>query len=125
MMTDESRQLLIDAGMNYSSALERFMNNESMLEKFLLKFRKDLSYSKMLEAIENKDLDLAFSSAHSLKGVASNFSFDELTKAASDITEAFRAGDMECGIAKLPEVKAAYDKVDNAIRTIYKIPEGK
>lgn len=124
-MTDENRQLLIDAGMNYSSALERFMNNESMLEKFLLKFRKDLSYSKMLEAIENKDLDIAFSSAHSLKGVASNFSFDELTKSASDITEAFRAGDMEGGIAKLPEVKAAYDKVDNAIRTIYKIPEGK
>lgn len=118
-MTEEAKKILIDAGMNYKAASERFMGNDAILEKFLKKFVSDATYSGLLDAIEKRDVELAFRAAHTLKGVAANFSFDELSQAASNQTESFRAGNLEEGIELLAPVTECYEKLIAAIKQIF------
>lgn len=61
------------AGANVDEALERFMGNEKLYEKFLKKFAEDPSYVSLLDAIEKEDNHAAFIAAHTLKGVCGNF----------------------------------------------------
>ena len=118
-MTDDNKALLREAGMDVSAALERFMNNDAMLEKFLKKFRNDPSYNELLEAVDARDNDRAFKAAHTLKGVAANFSFETLRAAVSDQTECFRAGNLDDGIALMPRVADEYSKVADALTKIF------
>lgn len=118
-MTIDDKMLLIDAGMDYDDALERFMGSEAMMEKLLVKFRQDPSYAQLLEGIEKRDVDTAFRGAHTLKGVAANFSFLLLANAASKITELLRAGNMDDAVVMMPKVTSAYEKVDKAILSIF------
>ena len=118
-MTDEVRSILTDAGMDVESALMRFMNNEGMLEKFLKKFKNDPSYKELIEACERKDVEAGFKAAHTLKGVAANFSFETLRAAVSDQTEEFRAGNLEPGVTLMDKVTTEYEKVVAAITKIY------
>lgn len=118
-MTDEMKQILTAAGMNVEDAMQRFMNNDAMMEKFLKKFRNDPSFKELTEAVANRNLDLAFRAAHTLKGVAANFSFEPLRKAASDQTEEFRAGKLDEGIALMGNVEAEYKKICDALATLF------
>ena len=118
-MNQNDKLRLIDAGMNVDDALQRFMNNEAILEKFMKKFLEDPSYDKLKNAVEEKNLEEAFSASHTLKGVAANFSFEALQNSSSEQCELFRAGNLEDGIAKMAEVTAAYDKIKNEIIAIF------
>lgn len=118
-MTDEMKQILTNVGMNVDDAMSRFMNNDTLMDKFLKKFRSDPSFTQLKEAVEARDLDLAFRAAHTLKGVAANFSFTTLQKAASDQTEEFRAGKLDDGIALMDRVQAEYDRIVEALQKIY------
>ena len=46
--------------------------------RFALKFLEDQSYIQLKQALENKNYEDAFRSAHTLKGVCQNLSFDRL-----------------------------------------------
>ena len=49
-MDAAKRQRLVEAGIDVDSALDRFMGNEKLLDKFLGKFPADQNYAKLVEA---------------------------------------------------------------------------
>ena len=64
-------------GGNYEAVLGR-LHSEALIQRFTLKFLEDQSYLQLKQALENKYYEDAFRSAHTLKGVCQNLSFDRL-----------------------------------------------
>ena len=64
-------------GGNYKDVLGR-LQSEALIRRFTLKFLEDQSYLQLTQALENKNYEDAFRSAHTLKGVCQNLSFDRL-----------------------------------------------
>ena len=55
-------------GGNYEAVLGR-LHSEALIQRFTLKFLEDQSYLQLKQALENKNYEDAFRSAHTLKGV--------------------------------------------------------
>lgn len=87
-------------GVDPTEVLHRFANNEAMLEKFLVKFLKDPSFSQLEEALAALDWDAVFRAAHTLKGLSSNFDFKMLYELSAKIVEKYRANQFE----EIPEL---------------------
>ena len=76
-------------GGNYEDVLRR-LPNEALIRKFTLKFLEDQSYLQLKQTLENKNYEDAFRSAHTLKGVCQNLSFDRLYEVSNELTELLR-----------------------------------
>lgn len=105
-----TREDFISNGIDYDAAMKMFMGKQEILQRFLAKFPKDASYSRLKEAVDAKDCEAAFKAAHTLKGVAGNLSLADLSKVAADITEQFRAGNLEGGCAYIDELDKQYER---------------
>lgn len=68
--------------------------SEDMLRRFLHKFSKDPSHAELLSALAAQDFAAAFRAAHTLKGTAANLGLDDLSAAASELTEALRGAQL-------------------------------
>ncbi len=106
-----TREDFINNGIDYDAAMKLFMGKQEIFQKFLAKFSKDTSYSQLKDAVEAGDCDAAFKAAHTLKGVSGNLSLADLMKVAADVTELFRAGDLEGGRAQMAELDRQYERV--------------
>lgn len=115
-MTDHGLADLAAAGIQVEEALERFLGNRALLERFLKKFPEDTNYGALCQALAAGDTEGAFRAAHTLKGVCGNLSMGTLFTLVSAQTEDLRRGDLAAGAAKLPEVTRAYEAVCDAIR---------
>ena len=76
-------------GGNYEDVLRR-LHNEALIQKFTLKFLEDPSYRLLKQALRDKNYEDAFRSAHTLKGVCQNLSFDRLYEVSNELTELLR-----------------------------------
>ena len=76
-------------GGNYEDVLGR-LNNEALIRKFALMFLEDSSYMQLKQAMADKNYVEAFRSAHKLKGVCQNLSFDRLYEVSHNLTELLR-----------------------------------
>ena len=76
-------------GGNYEDVLGR-LNSEAFIRKFTLKFLEDQSYLQLKQALKDKNYEDAFRSAHTLKGVCQNLSFDRLYEVSYELTELLR-----------------------------------
>ena len=76
-------------GGNYEAVLGR-LHSEALIQRFTLKFLEDQSYLQLKQALENKNYEDAFRSAHTLKGVCQKLSFDRLYEVSSELTELLR-----------------------------------
>ena len=76
-------------GGNYEAVLGR-LHSEALIQRFTLKFLEDQSYLQLKQALENKNFEDAFRSAHTLKGVCQNLSFDRLYEVSNELTELLR-----------------------------------
>ncbi|MCR5785999.1 MAG: Hpt domain-containing protein [Eubacterium sp.] len=90
----------------------------SKVSKFVNMFLKDTNYSELKAAMEAENTEEAFKAAHNLKGVSGNLALVELTSAASDITEALRAGDMSKAKEIMPTVIEKYEIVERLAKEI-------
>lgn len=115
-----NKEELEKCGINYRQGMIRFMNNETLFEKFLLKFKDDKSYFQLKQALEQKNCERAFHEAHTLKGLAGNLAMDALAKVTSDVTEALRAGNLELGSQLLCHVEKQYEQIIQFIEKIEK-----
>lgn len=77
-MQNTKHEQLTAAGINVEMALERFMGNEMLLERFLKKFPEDPNFEKLEDAMEKGDRESALQAAHTLKGVCGNLSMESL-----------------------------------------------
>lgn len=114
-MDTQTKQQLLAAGINVDSAMARFMNNAALLEKFLRRFPDDPNYAQLCQALEQGDVDAAFTAAHTLKGVAGNLSLDNLFAATSVVVESLRNQDLTAARQQMLQLQAAYTRVLDAL----------
>ncbi|MEG1847894.1 MAG: Hpt domain-containing protein [Lachnospiraceae bacterium] len=122
-MTNETESLLQQAGIDTKEALNRFLGNETLYLKFLLKFPQDKSYASLMEVMCISDSSdraerEAFSLAHTLKGVAGNLSLVRLYQALGPYVEALRMGNVEAAKERQAPVEEAYEIVIEVIERL-------
>ena len=107
-------------GGNYEAVLGR-LHSEALIQRFTLKFLGDQSYLQLKQALENKNYEDAFRSAHTLKkGGCQKLSFDRLYEVSNELTELLRDRTGE-----KPGIPEAMEKVTEVYEmTIEEIKKG-
>lgn len=70
------KERLISAGIDVDGVLERFMGNESLLDRMLKKFVSDGNYACLLTAVEQKDPEEALRASPHAQGTVWQFVHD-------------------------------------------------
>ena len=109
------KERLAAAGIDVDGALERFMGNDALLQRFLGKFLTDPNYAALAAAVEAGDLKGALTASHTLKGVCGNLSMPELFRLLTCQVEALRANDWNRAASLMPDISRAYGTVVRAI----------
>ena len=102
---------LTAAGIDVNSALERFMGNEMLLDRFLKKFAADENYWKLCDAVAAGKKEEALTASHTLKGVTGNLSMTDLFDLLTRQVQAFRDDDWKAAADLMPLITQAYEKV--------------
>lgn len=92
------------------AGLARFMGNEAMYRRFLLKFIDDESYGRLVGAMEAGDAKAAFEAAHTLKGTSATLELTAVAQAVEPLVELLRAGDVEAARGAMSPLEAAYSE---------------
>lgn len=110
-MDEGFKKQLEESGADVDVTLKRFMGNEAIYMKFILKFLDDKNYDAIMDSLDKKDYAGAFAGAHSLKGVSGNLGLTPVYEASSQITELLRDKPAEeVDTAKLKEVQDQLQK---------------
>ena len=102
---------------DYASVKDR-LQNDALIEKFLIKFLADESYANILKNLEAQNLEEAFRAAHTLKGVCQNLGLDRLYKSSYDVTEALRNGKNDVTSEMMEKLESDYDITVSSIREL-------
>lgn len=81
---------LKSAGVDYDMALERFVGNRMLYEKFLKKYIEDAHVADAKAAYKESDYHEMLAQVHALKGVAGTLGMDGLYQISAGIVEALR-----------------------------------
>lgn len=92
--------------------------NDNIATKFALRFLNDTTYAKLLEAVENENIEESFRMAHTLKGVSGNLGFYKLANAASELCEQLRPLKEKANNELLANVKKEYLIVVQALNSL-------
>lgn len=117
-MDKELRDKLLECGFEVDMTLQRFMGNEALYFKFLKKLPADNNYEDFVKAVEKKDVEAAFKSGHTLKGVMSNLGVDGPLQALVPMVEKLRAKETEGLDEELTEFKTRYEKALSLIQDL-------
>ena len=114
---DATRKARLEAaGINVDGALERFMGNASMLERYLGRFLEEKSYAALAAAVAADDAAAAAAAVHTLKSVCGSIGCDRMQELALAQEAKMRAGDWDGAKAMMPELAAEYDRVCAVLR---------
>lgn len=89
-MNEEFRRRLEECGAGVQTALDRFMGNSAIYEKFLKRFPDDPNYSGIGENIQAGNYEEAYKCAHAMKGVTGNLGLDSIYQKISELVEEMR-----------------------------------
>lgn len=116
---DAPRKTYLEAaGIDVDEALERFMGNEALMTKFLLRFPEDPNFPQLKQALAGGDGARAFEAAHALKGVVGNLSMKKLFQSMSVLVEDLRAQDLAAAAGRMPELEAQYNQMVEALKAL-------
>ncbi len=118
-MDSAFKKQLEESGADVDVTLKRFMGNEAIYMKFIMKFLDDKNYDGIKEGIEGHDYEKAFGCAHSLKGVSGNLGLNPVYEAASQITEILR--DKKTEEINLEELGKAKERLEESYCRFQKI----
>lgn len=79
-------------GVDIDDAMNRFMNNEGLYKKMLLKLPPNIEKLPVKSLADAGDNDGALANAHTLKGITGNLSLTPLFNGYTKIVELYRAG---------------------------------
>lgn len=102
-------------GCDTDSAMDRFLKNEGMYIRFLVKFLDDVSFGEIKPYIDAENYEAALKSTHTLKGVGGNLGLTAVYEISADMVNNYRAGLPELAVARYGELQAAYDAVCDII----------
>lgn len=118
-MDENFRKQLEENGADVNTTLKRFMGNESLYIKYIMKFLEDKNYEGIILNFEKGDYEAVFNSAHSLKGVTANLGLNPINAAAAQITELLRNKQaQEVDVEKLNDFIGQLDETYNCFRRI-------
>lgn len=117
-MDEKRKEQLMAAGVDAEDALFRFMGNENLMMKFLLRFPEDPSFPQLKEAMEHGDAAQAFTAAHALKGVTGNLSMKSLFQQISAMVEELRKGDLAAAAGMMEKLEPQYQRTVQALREL-------
>lgn len=115
-MEERKKNALKEAGIDIDNALERFMGNEALLERFLKKFLEDSNHAALNAAVSAGDQEAALTAAHTLKGVSGNLSIIPLHDLLTRQVQLFRENNWEEAVAVMPQISKVYETVEDTIR---------
>ena len=107
-MDQKIREQLENADINVDEALERFMNNEGLMLKFLLRFPQDENFARLKLGLEQGDATAAYTAAHTLKGVVGNLAMGELFRMVSQVVEDLRGEDLAAAQERMEPLEVQY-----------------
>ena len=110
------KEKLKEVGIDIDSALQRFMGNEALMEKFLLRFEEDQAYADLVEAVAKQDAEKAVTASHTLKGVSGNLSMTELYALTTKKVDLLREGKAQEAFAMMSQIQAVYERLVEVIR---------
>lgn len=105
-------------GGDYDDVLSR-LSKEERVEKYILRFLDDQSFEQLKVALAEGNMELAFRSAHTLKGVAQNLSLTPIYETDFELTETLRnynSVDMDLAKEQFEKTQEVYNKVIEAIK---------
>ena len=109
---DQARKTKLEAGgVNVNSALERFMGNEAMAERYWQKFLDEKSYATLRSAIAAIDRETAAMAAHTLKSVCGTLGCEAMQELVIRQERHIRAGEWEEAVGMMPEISLAYERI--------------
>lgn len=111
---DQCFKALGDMGADIPGALDRFIDNAELYKNFLRKFPGDQSFSGLMEHISAENVKDAFYFAHTLKGVAANLGFVNLTDVLYPVVEDLRAG-RPADPAQIEQCRRVYQQIVDVI----------
>lgn len=76
-------------------ALGRFIEDEELYVTCLRMLTEDHNFEKLGAALKEKNVEMAFDYAHTLKGICANLGLVPMFSCAAAIVEPLRAGNME------------------------------
>lgn len=117
MMADYEDELL-QGGIDYADAMDRFGGNAELFERLALKFLDDPHFEALERSLSEGDVETAYHEAHSLKGVAGNLSFKDLYEAASRLSEALKSGDLSAAQELMGPARDAHETVMTTLRMV-------
>lgn len=113
--------LLQTVGVDEREVLARFMGNADLYCRILKKFLEDQSYQELKISWEDKDYDMAFRAAHTLKGVSANLGLGQIRELSSVITEQLRPGHTRDDLllqSKMAELSQQYEETQKVIEQL-------
>lgn len=116
LMDIKYKRQLLACGVELNTTLERFMNNEDLYDKFLVKFLDDKNFYELKKNIESKNYEDAFANAHTLKGVAANLGLGSLYDILVDMVEELRDNSYDAKNNKFKQLEDNYNELCDIIR---------
>jgi two-component system, sensor histidine kinase and response regulator len=103
---------------NLTLARQRLGNDEQLLRDMAGFYIEDAPtlMSDLRSALQNGDVELATRSAHSIKGLSSNFDANQAVRAAIAIEDASRAGDLAAAGTRVDDLDAEIGRVIHALK---------
>lgn len=114
-MEADKKTRLAQAGVNLDSAMQRFMGNEKMVEKYLDRFLNEKSYQELMTALGSDDKEGAARAAHTLKSVCGTLGFEKMQAQVIAQESAIRNGQWEEAVKMIPEIEEEYKHICSAI----------
>ena len=89
-MNEELKRELEENGASVKATIKRFMGNEALYMKFLVRFPDDGNYAGIEEQMKAKNYEEVFKYAHTLKGVTANLGLDPVHDITGELVELVR-----------------------------------
>ena len=113
---DQAKKMRLEAGgIMVDEALERFMGNEAMLERYLQKFLNEKSYALLRDSLAASDWETAGRAAHTLKSVCGSIGCAAMQKLVILQESHIRAGEWKEAVDMMPEIASSYENLCNVI----------
>ena len=116
VMNEALKQELITWGIDWPDVSARFLGNEDLVIKFMMKFLNDKSMDELTEYLAAGDAENAFKAIHTLKGVSGNLSMKAIHDDVWSLTEILRAGSLDGAQEKYDRIKVKYDDLIRILR---------
>ena len=104
-------------GANYLDTMKR-IDNEKLITMIVKSFPQDNSYQILKDGLANKDIEVAFRGAHTLKGICLNLGFDQLSTNVCSITEILRAKSFDGTDELFSKITDTYNNTCNIIKEL-------